>query len=331
MIRREFLKSIPKLGVAAGLAVAAPQVVAASEEPQPNPASYQDELMEAIMDGGLYGLFKSGHLPLNPHFFRAMREDGIRKRILNEWADDATSQYSNLELNAPTSLYLRATPIRDLSGTTPHQIDNHTRILAISSSMFHDNDLEHFAQSAEKLASAPLNIETSVMADMVDSHGYLNDRLFTSENNNILKGNPSIDAGAVDRAKRQLQHNTGNDDLQLKDCVLVYDNLHVPRMSMALGVGLGYLPTLPRWVHHPGLGDMWFLTTQHQTGHVLGQYQYRLGQGTPRFNFKVYLDAENPSDAGDSFQHYILATANHNFGLLIQNPHFMVGSDGTQS
>ena len=63
----------------------------------------------------------------------------------------------------------------------------------------------------------------------------------------------------------------------------------------------------------------------------LEEYQYRLGQGTPRFGFKVDLDAENPSDAGDSFRHYILATVNHNFGLLIRNPHFMVGSDGTQS
>lgn len=341
MIRREFLKAIPKLGAAAGLAIAAPQVVQADSKGEPNPrptASLPDEIMAAIMNGGLYGLFKAGILPLNPHFFQAMGDGETRDKILSDWAEDASDQYADLEPLATTSTYLRATPVSKMkrlpyerSPVIPRPLEKHARFISVSSGVIHNDDLDAFVNVAARLASSPLKNETARMASMVVSGGRLNDDLFTTHNKNVLGGNPSIEPGPVDKAKRQLRHNTGNDELQLKDCTLVYDKLYVPRITMALGVGLGMLPTLPHCVHHPGLGDAWFLTTQHQSGHVMGEYQYLQSGATPYFEIDVNPDAQRLREPGERFDPYIEATVHHVFGIKILNPHFIVGSDGTQS
>lgn len=180
----------------------------------------------------LYAQFKKGEVPLNPYFFEAMSLDAFPLLFRDILSREALGLYKHFPKSWP--MYFRRGRSTDYRKTSRFQMDgaekpldqvraqqliseeeltekeyqyqvqDHARIVSMSTQVMKNNDLDTFNQLPFRLMNAAARTEEQIAAKTLCDTSGPHATHFTAANNNIVTGNPALTSASLKTAIGQL-------------------------------------------------------------------------------------------------------------------------------
>ena len=327
MIRRDFLKAIPKFGAAMGLST-----VPIINMPNLKETAVRRLVVEiytdkdskfakAVLDNGLYNLFKAEVLPLNPYFFDAMEDEGLRGSIFSDMEFDMLEHFDSLGKYLDWGRFFQQGTLEDSSAGLENDYDME---ISVSANVFRNNDHKTFRDLAYRLARVALSYEGRLVASrLVAGRQDLNPDYFNDGYGNIIHGDGRLTPNSLDIALDRLRSNMSYQGLDVADCAIMHSDSYL----------IGFPSGMPYNMRNSYLGErMWFLVPHPSIGSVAGEY-FVLDEGSDALSLEDTIDWEVFDDEKRNdlfkFNAYLELRSSHPFGITILNPQYIIGSVGT--
>ena len=316
MNRRNFLKVIPKAGAAMGLSTVPIINLLNVQEPVDRRlivdlrADKDSKFAKAVLDNGLYKLFKAEVLPLNPYFFEAMKDNRSRVSVFSDMTDDMLEQFDSLGNHMDWGKFFQVGDYGEEDGSYMNEV-------SVSAAVFRKNDHTSFSEIANRLADAPLWYTTQEVAENLLEDDDLNSQVFNDENDNILHGDGRLNSDSLELALERLRANVGDSSLDITSCSIMHSG------PFPIGFSSG-LPYNTRIYYLDG--RMWALMPQPSTGYIAGSV--RVAE-RPILEYVIDGAVGMESDDYGTFLEmnaYLKASVRYAFELNITNPQYIIGS-----